>query len=201
MAEVYLIIYDTISGNIDQKQMIDDSTQWQSISSLQSSITFPFTDSMATQLWNDDSSHYQIQNGQIVYILTDQKKLDNAKSAQKVILYQSYQSELVKSFTSSGMGTTYTYLADPSAKTRYNAIYSRFYGDPTYTSEEIYTIEGGYITHTKDQFSQVWIDGFNNEKALDTKYRDYVTRLGLIVLTDYTNVDGAISAVQAIVWS
>lgn len=199
----YYFIYNLSDGIITQHfttELANDT--WDGMPDTMGILACGLDDEDAQKLFNDPTLYkYVVQNGKLVQTATDEELLELAKSKQiNIILNQYVASQNNAVFKSSAIGAAYTYVANPNAKTRYDAIYARFHNDPTYMSEEIYTVEGGYIEHNKDQFTQVWIDGFASDKAIDGKYRGLVSQINAIQLSSYGNVDDAIADVQKITW-
>lgn len=194
----YWFIYNNTDGSL-YSHYLGETDEWTNVPDGYSALMFQDTDVDAQKAFMYPKD-YIVQNGQLVNVISDEDRLKRAKATQIQIVLAScnnVQNGLIKS---SALGTEYTYVCSATAKTRYDAIYARFHNDDAYIQEDIYTVENGYLTHTKDQFVQFWTDAFNNEKDLDVKYRGYVGQINAIQLSNYANVDDAIADVQKITW-
>lgn len=73
-------------------------------------------------------------------------------------LRASFNQAVNGTFTSNAMGVAHTYLA-VQAQENYNSEVHRYLIDPTYSSTLVDTVDAGLISHSKDQFFQVFKDG------------------------------------------
>jgi hypothetical protein len=99
---------------------------------------------------------------------TDATLLQYAKDAKKAELNKKCDLTIMGGFTSSALGAPHTYSSVLTDEIWYNATKNRFDIDATFTSVDWKTIDAGYLTHTKAQFQQVFIDGHaygNNQIA------------------------------------
>jgi hypothetical protein len=122
---------------------------------------------------------------------------DAAKSEKIKELQQARDNECLSTFTSSALGTPHTYKADVNARTRYDTVLARMLRDSTYTSENIYTVEEGYVAHNLAQMTQLFDDGIAHEKQMFDKYQQLLNQVNAITSTDPATVDQQLAA---IVW-
>lgn len=149
--------------------------------------------------WNDaivNPGKYIVQNGAVVLAppKSSAELLADAKAAKHAELMIA-ERNANKTFTSSALGTSHTYVRITDTddySSLFNAefawVNSALYdGNPI----EWYTIEAGNVNHTKDQFNQAFVDG--RSYVASNKYH----RANLDAQVDAcTTVD----AVNAITW-
>jgi hypothetical protein len=101
--------------------------------------------------------------------------------------------EALKTCQSSALGTAHTYLTDkeeawPLLTGEYAFVKGNDYdGNPI----PWYTVEDGYVDHTADQFSQVYLDCRANVQAVKVKHDTLVRQVNAATTT---------AEVEAIVW-
>lgn len=84
--------------------------------------------------------------------------LDYFKTQKKSELQAQRDTAVYSGFTSSALGTSHQYLSDPTSMAYYMATMLRFTNDPTFSSINWWTIDAGYLAHTKAQFIQLFND-------------------------------------------
>jgi hypothetical protein len=113
--------------------------------------------------------------------------------AQKMQELQSASDAAVATFKSSALGTPLTYLADERSMAYLNAQYVFVNGTHYDNSlSKWYTVENGFVDHTKDQITQVFLDGrayINEQKTVK-----------LASLLEQVQSATTIDEVQAIIW-
>jgi hypothetical protein len=114
--------------------------------------------------------------------------VQSAKIAQLKII----ESDKLKTFMSSALGSPHTYLSGESDMLlltgEFVFINSALYDN---SSPDWYTIEDGNVVHTKGEFNQVYVDGRANVQTV--KYHR-------ANLEAQVNAAATVSAVNAIVW-
>lgn len=85
--------------------------------------------------------------------------LDYLRKQKKDELDSKCDETIMSGFSSTALGTSHTYSSVLVDEIWYNATINRFNVDATYTSVQWKTIDSGYLAHTKEQFTQVFIDG------------------------------------------
>jgi hypothetical protein len=101
----------------------------------------------------------QFVNGAWVEAETSATLLQYAKDAKKAELNMKCDLAIMGGFTSSALGVEHTYSSVLTDEIWYNATKNRFDIDAAFASVDWKTIDAGYLTHTKAQFQQVFIDG------------------------------------------
>lgn len=115
-----------------------------------------------------------------------------AKS-QKLQELQEASDRATETFKSSALGSSHTYLADEKSMTYLNAQYSFVNGTHYDNSlSKWYTVESGFVDHTADQITQVFLDGrayINEQKTVK-----------LASLLVQVQTASTVGEVNAIVW-
>jgi hypothetical protein len=96
--------------------------------------------------------------GKISWITSDDLLVE-AKAAKKKELSEKCNEAICGGFTSSALGTTHTYPSDEEAQRNFHSELDRIRLDPTYTTIYFKTFDAGYLPHTVDQFTKVFLDG------------------------------------------
>lgn len=123
--------------------------------------------------------------------------IEAQKAAKIVELQQSRDTTIFSTFQSAALGQTYTYTGDDRARQRYDVILARMLRDSTYTSETIFTHEGGWLPHNQAQVTQLVNDGMAHEKSQWDHYNNLLAQVNAITTTDPTQADQQLAA---IVW-
>lgn len=112
-----------------------------------------------------------------------QRKLDEIQAA--------HDAELYTSFTSSALGSPRTYSYSKAASERLQGWLTIINANPQITTVDWYTREDGKITHTREQFIGVCMDGALRAHGIEDKQ---------ITLNDQVSAATDKAAVDAIVW-
>jgi hypothetical protein len=117
--------------------------------------------------------------------------LADVKKAKLAELQAARDNAIYTSFTSSALGTVKTYNYDREAAQNFRDKALMLSLNPNITTVTWYTLEDGFITHTRDQFIQVCTDGDNHEEPLKMRY---------YTLEAQVNAATTVDEVNAIVW-
>lgn len=98
-------------------------------------------------------------DGEWVEAETDANLLQYAKDTKKEELNTKCDLTIMGGFTSLALGVEHTYQSLLVDEVWLNATINRFAIDPNFTTVNYKTIDSGYLSHTKAQFEQVFIDG------------------------------------------
>ena len=136
----------------------------------------------------NNHNHYLIIDGNIV---PKENIIDlqlNEIKSNKINEIELACSNSIKYFTSSALGTQYTYLSDNEAMILFSGEYT-FIKSDDYDGNLIpwYTVEEDYIEHTKEQFIQVYLDGRNNLQFNKLKKKDILERIKNATTIDEIN--------------
>lgn len=92
-------------------------------------------------------------------------QLNLAKLQKQNELQEKCNEAIAGGFKSSALGTVHTYPSHDKAQTNFNTEMHRFIIDPSYTSCSFFTVDAGFLTHTKDQFFKAFSDGHDYGNA------------------------------------
>lgn len=124
--------------------------------------------------------------------------LADLKEMKKAELDNNFNQTLMSGFTSSALGTSHSYPCDIQAMIFFNATFNRFQNDTTFLSIKQKTLDAGYISHNKDQFTQVYNDGHAFGITQDEKLAQLKSDTDAVTLT--TDINQAKSDLDAIKW-
>jgi hypothetical protein len=154
-----------------------------------------------TALYLDDRVHgdvlsnlgeYTIQNGQPVFTpIPDAVKLADAQAAKIGELDAKCNETILAGFTSSALGSAHDYDFDYEAQQNLSGMLSLFNADATIADVTWKTKDAGPLTHTKEQFLQLYKDGFAHKNGHIAHYW---------TLKAQVQAATTVSAVQEIVW-
>lgn len=117
--------------------------------------------------------------------------LDEAKRQKLVELQTARDNEIYTTFQSSALGTPHTYTYSQEAAANFDKKATLLGIAPSITTISWYTVEEGFVNHTRDQWVQVCLDGGQREESLKMKYFQLEAQVS--AATD-------IATVNAIVW-
>jgi hypothetical protein len=117
--------------------------------------------------------------------------LDYFKTQKKAELSVKCNEAICGGFTSNALGAPHTYPSDEEAQRNFHSELDRIRLDSTYTTIYFKTFDAGYLAHTVDQFTKVFLDGH-------TYGRQQIAHLNDLK----AQVDAAttVSTVNAITW-
>lgn len=98
-----------------------------------------------------------------------------------------YQQAVNGTFTSNALGVAHTYLA-VQAQENYNSEVHRYLIDPTYSSTLVDTVDAGLLSHTKDQFFQVFKDGHDFVISQRTKLDNLITQVNTATASQLSSI-------------
>lgn len=167
--------------------------------------TFDDTDTNAQSAFNDPA-HYTYTNGTWTYTPpSNQEQLNQTKSQRIAYLNSTYAQTLTKGFTSSALGTVYTYgLADSDEKewkALNVAITRNAYpttGYPLKCYDSTGTVQ--YLTHTQAQAEQVLLDGSTFGMNQLSNLRTKTNNVNAVQLANYATLQDAENAVNAVTY-
>lgn len=105
-------------------------------------------------------------------------------------LKRSFQAAVNGTFTSNALGVAHTYLA-VQAQENYNSEVHRYLIDPNYTSTLVDTVDAGLLSHTKDQFFQVFKDGHDFVVSQRSKLDNYITQVNTATADQLSTINWA----------
>lgn len=154
------------------------------------------------QQWKDSVDNpgkYIVQNGSFILAPppTDQEQLDDAKQSKKTSLSQDFETSIIQGFNSNADGTSRTFAIDQTAMTRWTGTLANI-NDGSITSVNLKDINGNRVTLDATQFKQMASDGFNFFQTQETKLWDAEDNVDAIQLANYSTVQDAINAVNAV---
>lgn len=85
--------------------------------------------------------------------------MDYFRSQKKAELSQQCNQAIIAGFSSSALGVAHTYPSDEEAQRNFHSELDRLNYDPNYTASSFKTLDAGYLSHTKAQLIQVFVDG------------------------------------------
>lgn len=121
----------------------------------------------------------------------DDRPLQDVKTDKLASLQATRDNEIYTTFQSSALGTPHTYTYSQEAAANFEKKTALLGIAPSITTISWYTVENGFVDHTRDQFVQVCLDGGNREEQLKMKYFQLEAQVS--AATD-------ISTVSAIAW-
>jgi hypothetical protein len=83
----------------------------------------------------------------------------DVQKQKKAELSTQCKAAIIGGFTSLALGVAHTYPSDEEAQRNFHSELDRIKLDPTYTEIYFKTMDAGYLPHTVDQFTQVFIEG------------------------------------------
>jgi hypothetical protein len=101
----------------------------------------------------------QYANGAWVEGMAQTDILTDLKSIKKSELSKKCNEAIAGGFASSALGEAHTYPSHDKAQSNFNTEMNRFLTDSNYLSCKFFTIDAGWLGHTKDQFFQVFHEG------------------------------------------
>lgn len=118
-------------------------------------------------------------------------ELSHAKTSKLESLQDSRDAEIFSTFPSSALGTVKTYNYNLEAWTNFGRKASQVALSPSITSVTWANLEDGFVSHTRDQFIQLVMDGSAHEENAKMKY---------FTLEAQVNAATDIASVNAILW-
>lgn len=85
--------------------------------------------------------------------------LNYFKTQKKAELSVKCNEAICGGFTSNALGAPHTYPSDEEAQRNFHSELDRIRLDSTYTTIYFKTFDAGYLAHTVDQFTKVFLDG------------------------------------------
>lgn len=162
---------------------------------------YPNIDKSQYELMVDTAGNFSITKwnvaGTLMPSLTDLQNFWNNnmlpyfKAQKKSELKASRDASVTGGFTSNALGTAHTYLSDATSMVYYNATMNRFLNDSTFTTIKWWTVDAGYLDHTKTQFFQLFNDGHQFGVDQDEK---------LAQLNASVDSATTVAAINAITW-
>lgn len=123
------------------------------------------------------------------------QSLEEKKSA-KILQLKIAETEALKTFQSSALGTPHTYVRVSDTGENFSEFFNgkfSYINSVLYNGNPIkwYTVEAGNVDHTKDQFNTVYTDGLNHVE---------ITKLHRATLEAQVNAATTVDALDAITW-
>jgi hypothetical protein len=133
--------------------------------------------------------------------------LEEEKTAQISVLNAGCQAAIYAGFSSSALGSDYTYPAkDTDQQNLAASVLSSLM--PSIATDwttpfwcEDASGNWAYVLHTATQIQKVGIDGKAAVEAMQVKLQNLVDEINVVAVSDTVTEAEAISAVQAIIWS
>lgn len=168
---IYSIIIDSNGNGIGSHAYVEEPT------------SYPSNEVPCTQAQAQNPSLYQVVNGQII------ESLQAAQSAQITLLRAACASAITGGFTSSALGSTYTYASDLISQANLNSVAN----NPS----------GGYLWC---ESGGVWSFKVHTQAEAQSVLGAFVAWLNacqsqLATLTGEVNAATTVSGVQAITWT
>ncbi|MHB8372205.1 MAG: DUF4376 domain-containing protein [Thermoplasmataceae archaeon] len=171
MTPAYAIIYDSNGNGTGSHKWMDETT-----------VSLASNEIACTEAQAQNPSAWQVVNGALV------ESLPAAQSTQKALLTAGCQAAIVGGFTSSALGSVYSYPSDTISQSNQNSAASSLSGG------KLWCASGGVwalIAHTQAQAQDVvaslvaWVNSCQEKRA---------------TLQGQVNAATSVSAVQAITW-
>lgn len=105
-------------------------------------------------------------------------------------LRASFNQAVNGTFTSNALGVAHTYLA-VQAQENYNSEVHRYLIDPNYTSTLVDTVDAGLLSHTKQQFFQVFMDGHDYVISQRSKLDSLITQVNTATQAQLSSINWA----------
>jgi hypothetical protein len=122
--------------------------------------------------------------------IPDSVKLAAAQQAKIAELLQKCNETLVGGFQSSALGSPHTYASDDIAQANFDATANRLQRRTDITSVN-WNTDAGYLPHTRDQFFQVYDDGYEFKESTWSKF---------FILESQVKSATTVDQVNAITW-
>lgn len=181
------------SDGVIAEVAISNETEWTNVPNGYAMLGPLVLDDTIAQDAANKKDEYTVQNGQLVHsnAPTAVEQLASAQSAQKALLFQSFEHAINVGFPSSASGASAMYSIDGNAMAKWNGILSLINSGTLTSNITVKDINGVKVTLTPTQFKQFALDGFNyfntQEQHLWTKEDD-------------VNAANTIADVQAVTW-
>lgn len=132
----------------------------------------------------------QFVNGAWVEGMAQNDVLTLARNLKISELNSKYQQAINGTFTSNALGVSHTYLA-VQAQENYNSEVHRYLIDSTYSSTLVDTVDAGLLSHTKDQFFQVFKDGHDFVVQQRSKLDNLITQVNTATADQLSSINWA----------
>ena len=199
----YWFLYTIATGEIYGSPYLGAVDKWTNIPD-GCAVWGPFEEDTASTEVKDAFAHpnyYTVQNGILIAVsnIVD-LQLTDAKIVQLAQLNAGFNKTLNGGFTAKtlvGTATSpHTYPSDPTAQSNFTGIVAAFTTNPNKTSTMFYTINEGYVNHTKQEFFDVYSDG---DTWKEVQYAQLATLEAQVNAITASTPDW-LQAIQAIVW-